>query len=84
MHSKYDGRGRKKAREYFEETKDILQLFCPYVWMDKFQEHIEEFVQQHHLSAAEIITAVPLMAEEDYVHLHGLCHLIIIGTALDM
>ncbi|KAN0139579.1 hypothetical protein V8E53_002608 [Lactarius tabidus] len=65
----------EKAREYFEETKDILQLFCPSVWMDKFQEHVEDFVQQH-LSAAEIITTVLLMAEEDYVHLHGLCCLV--------
>jgi hypothetical protein len=43
----------EKAREYFEETKDILQLFCPCGWMDEFQERIEDFVQQL-LSAAAI------------------------------
>jgi hypothetical protein len=48
----------EKAREYFEETKDILKLFCPCVWMDGFQECVEDFVRQH-LSAAEIITTVP-------------------------
>jgi hypothetical protein len=65
----------EKAREYFEETKDILQLFCPCGWMDEFQEHIEDFIQQL-LSVAAIIIAVSVTAEADNVHLHGLCHLV--------
>ena len=65
----------EKAREYFEETKDILQLFFPSGWMDEFQERIEDFVQWH-LSAAAIITAVSATAEEDHVCLHGLRRLV--------
>jgi hypothetical protein len=61
----------EKAREYFEETKDILQLFYPCEWMDEFQEHVEDFIQQHLLAAA-IITAAPVTAEECHVHLYGL------------
>ena len=63
-----------KAREYFEERKDILQLFCPCGWMDEFQKCVEEFIQWH-LSAAAIITVAPVTSE-DHVHLHGLHHLV--------
>ena len=62
------------AREYFEERKDILQLFCPCVWMDEFQKCVEEFIQQH-LLAASILTVASVTAE-DQVHLHGLRRLI--------
>ena len=60
----------EKAREYFEERKDILQLFGLCVWMDKFQKYVEEFIQQHLLVAAIITTAS--VTAEDHVHLHGL------------
>ena len=64
----------EKAREYFEERKDILQLFSPCVWMDEFQKCVEEFVQWH-LSAAAVITAASV-TPEDHVHLHGLRRLV--------
>ena len=64
----------EKARESFEERRDILQLFSPCVWMDEFQKCVEEFIQQHLLAVA-VITAVSV-TPEDHVHLHGLHHLI--------
>jgi hypothetical protein len=64
----------EKAMEYFEERKDILQLFSPRVWMDEFQKCVEEFIQRH-LLAAKIITATSVTAE-DYAQLHGLRRLI--------
>jgi hypothetical protein len=62
----------RNTREYIEETKDILQLFYPCEWMDKFQEHVEDFIQQHLSAVATITTA----AEECHVHLYGLCCLV--------
>jgi hypothetical protein len=64
----------EKAMEYFEERKDILQLFSPDVWMDEFHKCVEEFIERH-LLAAEIITATSVTAE-DYSQLHGLRRLI--------
>jgi hypothetical protein len=60
----------EKARDYFEETKDTLQLFCLFGWMDQFQKHIEDFIQERLLEAASI-TALHT-EEEDSVPLHGL------------
>jgi hypothetical protein len=59
----------EKAREYFEETKDIVQLFYPCGWIDEFQEHVEDFIQQYLLAVA-IITTAPVTAEEHHVHIH--------------
>jgi hypothetical protein len=36
----------EKSREYFEEMKDILQLFYPCGWMEEFQKCIEDFIQE--------------------------------------
>jgi hypothetical protein len=65
----------KKAKEYFEETKDILQLFYPCGWMDEFHRHVEDFIQEQ-ISEAESVMAIPFKEEEDYVHLHGLRRLV--------
>ncbi|KAF8257568.1 hypothetical protein EI94DRAFT_1708845 [Lactarius quietus] len=53
-----------EAQEYFEETKDILQMFCLSRWMDQFQNHIETFIQEC-LSEAAAIMTLPGKAEED-------------------
>jgi hypothetical protein len=60
----------EKARVFFEETKDILQLFCLCGWIDLFQKHVEDFIQER-LSEAESIMAVPDTEEEDSIRLHG-------------
>jgi hypothetical protein len=39
-------RDEEQAREYFKETKDILQLFCLCGWMDQFQKHAKDFIQE--------------------------------------
>ena len=61
----------EKAREYFEETKDILQLFCLCGWIDQFWKHVEDFIQER-LSAAAGIMAASGTEEEDSIRLHGL------------
>jgi hypothetical protein len=65
----------EKAKEYFEETKDILQLFYPCGWMDEFHSRVEDFIQER-MSEAKNIMAIPLKEEEDYVRLHGLRRLV--------
>ncbi|KAF8272279.1 hypothetical protein EI94DRAFT_1697620 [Lactarius quietus] len=64
-------RDEEQAREYFGETKDILQLFCLCGWMDQFHKHVEDFIQEK-IGEAERIMAVPQKEENDYVCLHGL------------
>ena len=60
-----------KAQNYFEELKDTLQLFCLCRWIDQFQKHIEDFIQEQLAKAASIM-AVPGIEEEDSTHLYGL------------
>lgn len=62
------------ARDYFEETKETLQLFCLRGWMDHFQKHVEDFVQERLLEAASIMALDT--EEEDFVRLHGLRRLV--------
>jgi hypothetical protein len=64
----------EKAREYFEETKDILQLFCPCGWIEQFQKHVEDFIQEQ-LSEAADLMAGSITDEED-TRLHGLRRLV--------
>jgi hypothetical protein len=64
-----------RAREYFEETKNILRLFCLYGWIDQFQKHVEDFIQERLAEAANIM-AVPGKEEEDSVRIHGLRRLV--------
>lgn len=63
----------EKARDYFEESKDILQLFSVCGWIDQFQKCVEDFIQER-VAEAMTITAVP--GTEDSVHLHGLRRLV--------
>ena len=65
----------ERAREYFEETKDILRLFCLVGWMDQFRKHIQDFIQEQ-LDEAANIMAAPGKEEEDISRLHGLQRLI--------
>jgi hypothetical protein len=67
--------GEEQAREYFEETRDTLQLFCLCGWIKQFQWHVENFIQARLAEAAKII-AVPEKQEEDIVHLHRLRRLV--------
>ena len=66
----------ERAWEYFEETKDTLQLFCLSGWIDQFQKHVEDFVQER-LMEAENIVAVMGKEEEYSVRLHGLQRLVV-------
>ncbi len=64
-----------KAQNYFEELKDTLQLFCLCRWIDQFQKHIEDFIQEQVAKAASIM-AVLGTEEEDSTCLHGLRRLV--------
>ena len=59
------------AQEYFEETRDMLQLFCLSRWIEQFQQHVGNFIQAQLAEAAKII-AISEKQEEDIVHLHQL------------
>jgi hypothetical protein len=68
-------REEEKAREFFEEVRSTLQLFCPKGWVAHFQKHVKTFIQERLSEAAEIL-AVPGKREGDLVHLHRLRRLI--------
>ncbi|KAI9456957.1 hypothetical protein BJY52DRAFT_1223997 [Lactarius psammicola] len=65
----------EKARDYFEELKDTLQLFCLCGWIDQFQKHVKDFIEEQ-LAKAASITAVPGTDDEDSTRLHGLRRLV--------
>ena len=65
----------EQAREYFKETKDILQLFCLCGWKDHFQKCVQDFIQER-LAEATNIMAAPENDDEDRVCLHGLRRLV--------
>ena len=65
----------EQAREYFKETKDILQLFCLCGWIDHFQKCVQDFIQERLAEAANIMAA-PGNEEEDCVRLHSLRRLV--------
>jgi len=65
----------EQAREYFKETKDILQLFCLCGWIDHFQKCVQDFIQEQLAEAANIMAA-PGNEEEDCVRLHSLRRLV--------
>jgi uncharacterized protein YdeI (YjbR/CyaY-like superfamily) len=65
----------EQAREYFEETRETLQLFCLSGWIEQFQQHVEGFIEGRLAEAAKIM-ALPEKEEEDIVHLHGLRRLV--------
>jgi hypothetical protein len=65
----------ERAREYFKEAKDILQLFCLCGWMDQFQKHVEDFIKEQLTEAANIM-AVPGKEGEDSIRIHGLRRLV--------
>ena len=65
----------EQAREYFEETRETLQLFCLSGWIEQFQQHVGNFIQARLAEAAKIIEK-PEKQEEDMVHLHRLRRLV--------
>jgi hypothetical protein len=65
----------ERARNYFNESKIILQTFCLLPWVELFQKHVEDFIQERLTEAASII-ALPGIKEEDTIRLHGLRRLV--------
>ncbi|KAI9431068.1 hypothetical protein H4582DRAFT_2062401 [Lactarius indigo] len=65
----------ERARNCFDELKFILQTFCLFPWIEPFQKHVEDFIQER-LSEAASIIAVPGIEEEDSIRLHGLRRLV--------
>ncbi|KAH9012162.1 hypothetical protein EDB85DRAFT_2159236 [Lactarius pseudohatsudake] len=65
----------ERARNYFNESKIILQTFCLFPWIELFQKHVEDFIQERLTEAASII-ALPGIKEEDTIRLHGLRRLV--------
>ena len=64
----------EQAQEYFEETRDILQLFCLSGWIEQFQRLVEDFIQERLAEAAKImeVPAVPGREGEEIICLHRL------------
>jgi hypothetical protein len=69
----------EKARQHFEELKDILPIFSPGWWEKNFKHHVDEFIRDR-LIEKELITAIPCEDEEeeenDRIMLHGLRRLV--------
>jgi hypothetical protein len=65
----------EQARQYFLETRETLQLFSLSCWIEPFQKHVDDFIQEQLAEAAKIM-AVPGKEPEDAIRLHGLWHLI--------
>ncbi|KAH9020122.1 hypothetical protein EDB85DRAFT_1896310 [Lactarius pseudohatsudake] len=65
----------ERAGDYFNELKLTLQMFCLFPWIDLFQMHAEDFIQER-LSEAASIIAAPGIEEEDSLRLHGLRRLV--------
>jgi predicted phage-related endonuclease len=65
----------EQAREYFDETRDILQLFCLSGWIAEFQKRVQDFITERLDEAANII-AEPGSEMEDIIRLHGLRRLV--------
>ncbi|KAH9020902.1 hypothetical protein EDB85DRAFT_2152751 [Lactarius pseudohatsudake] len=42
----------ERARNYFNELKIILQTFCLFLWIELFQKHVEDFIQERLTEAA--------------------------------
>ena len=61
----------EQAQEYFEKTKDILQLLCLCGWIDHFQKCVQDFIQERLAKAANVMAALG-NEKEDCVCLHGL------------
>ena len=71
----YMAQKEEQAREYFDETRDILQLFCLSGWITEFQKRVQDFIKDRLDEAANII-AKPSSEAEDIVRLHGLRRLV--------
>ncbi|KAH9168199.1 hypothetical protein EDB89DRAFT_2074136 [Lactarius sanguifluus] len=65
----------ERAHNYFNESKIILQTFCFFPWIELFQKHAEDFIQEWLTEAASIIALLGI-EEEDTIRLHGLRHLV--------
>jgi hypothetical protein len=66
-------REEEHAQEFFEEAKDMLELFCLGVWVDDFQRQVDDFIQERLTEAENIVAA---LGEEDSDRLHGLRRLV--------
>ncbi|KAH9167426.1 hypothetical protein EDB89DRAFT_1910025 [Lactarius sanguifluus] len=59
----------ERAGDYFNELKLMLQMFCLFPWIDLFQKHAKDFIQER-LSEVASIIAAPGIEEEDSIRLH--------------
>ncbi|KAH9172100.1 hypothetical protein EDB89DRAFT_1906383 [Lactarius sanguifluus] len=64
----------ERAGNYFNELKLTLQMFCLFPWIDLFQKHAKDFIQEQLSEVASIIAAPGI--EEDSIHLHKLQRLV--------
>jgi hypothetical protein len=65
----------EQAQEYFDETRDILQLFCLSGWITEFQKRVQDFITERLDKVANII-AEPGSEMEDIIRLHSLRRLV--------
>jgi hypothetical protein len=69
----------EKARQHFEELKDILLMFSPHGWKKNFKGHVDKFIGDRFVEK-ELVIAVPCENKEeeenDRVYLHGLRRLV--------
>jgi hypothetical protein len=63
----------EQAQEYFEETRDILWLFCLSGWIEQFQRLVEDFIQERLAKAAKIMEVLVVPGREGgkIICLHG-------------
>jgi hypothetical protein len=57
---------KKQAQECFLETRETLQLFCLTCWIEQFQKHVNDFIQERLAKAKKIMT-VPEKEEKDTI-----------------
>jgi hypothetical protein len=60
-----------QSDEYFLETRETLQLFCLTCWIEQFENHVNDFIQEWLAESAKIMT-VPENEEEDTICLSWL------------
>jgi hypothetical protein len=66
---------KEKARQHFEELKNILPQLLPHWWKKDFKFYVNRFIEEH-LDTKDLIAEIPGEDKEDkeldYIYLHGL------------
>ncbi|KAN0136929.1 hypothetical protein V8E53_005370 [Lactarius tabidus] len=55
---KYMIQMEEQAQEYFLETRETLQLFSLSCWIEPFQKHVNDFIQEQLAEAAKIMAVL--------------------------